>query len=66
MATSMRDEVALKLGDDDKRVTYSQFMRRETKMDNGGKIVQYEVRGMIETKNKQPNIEFEIAKENER
>ena len=62
----MRDEVALKLGDDDKRVTYSQFMRRETKMENGGKIVQYEVRGMIETKNKQPNIEFEIAKENER
>ena len=62
----MRDEVALKLGDDDKKVTYSQFMRRETKMDNGGKIVQYEVRGMIETKNKQPNIEFEIAKENER
>ena len=62
----MRDEVALKLGDDDKRVAYSQFMRRETKMDNGGKIAQYEVRGMIETKNKQPNIEFEIAKENER
>jgi len=62
----MRDEVALKLGDDDKRVTFSQFMRRETKMENGDKIVQYEVRGMIETKNKQPNIEFEIAKENER
>jgi hypothetical protein len=62
----MRDEVALKLGDDDKRVTYSQFMRRETKMDNGGKIARYCVSGMIETKNKQPNIEFEIAKENER
>ena len=62
----MRDEVALKLGDDNKRVTSSQFMIRQTKMENGGKIVQYEVRGMIETKNKQPNIEFEIAKENER
>ena len=62
----MRDEVALKLGDDNKRVTSSQFMRRETKMDNGGKIARYCVRGMIETKNKQPNIEFEIAKENER
>jgi hypothetical protein len=62
----MRDEVALKLGDDDKRVTFSQFMRRETKMDNGGKIARYCVSGMIETKNKQPNIEFEIAKENER
>ena len=62
----MRDEVALKLGDDNKRVTYSQFMRRETKMDNGGKIARYCVSGMIETKNKQPNIEFEIAKENER
>ena len=62
----MRDEVALKLGDDDKRVTSSQFMRRETKMDNGGKIARYCVSGMIETKNKQPNIEFEIAKENER
>ena len=62
----MRDEVALKLGDDNKRVTSSQFMIRQTKMENGGKIVQYEVRGMIRTKTKQPNIEFEIAKENER
>ena len=62
----MRDEVALKLGDEDKRVVSSQFMIRQTKMKNGDKIVQYEVRGMIETKNKQPNIEFEIAKENER
>ena len=41
----MRDEVALKLGDDNKRVTYSQFMRRETKMDNGGKIARYCVSG---------------------
>ena len=62
----MRDEVALKLGDDNKRVTSSQFMGRHTKMENGGKIVQYEVRGMITTKTKQPTIEFEIAKENER
>ena len=62
----MRDEVALKLGDEDKRVTSSQFMGRHTKMENGGKIVQYEVRGMITTKTKQPTIEFEIAKENER
>ena len=62
----MRDEVALKLGDDNKRVTSSQFMIRQTKMENGGKIVQYEVRDMIRTKTKQPTIEFEIAKENER
>ena len=62
----MRDEVALKLGDEDKRVVSSQFMIRQTKMKNGDKIVQYEVRGMIRTKTKQPTIEFEIAKENER
>ena len=62
----MRDEVALKLGDDDKRVVSSQFMGRHTKMKNGGKLVQYEVRGMIRTKTKHPNIEFIIEEENER
>lgn len=62
----MRDEVALKLGDDDKRVVSSQFMGRHTKMKNGGKLVQYDVRGMIRTKTKHPNIEFIIEEENER
>ena len=65
----MRDEVALKLGDDDKRTIFSQFMFRETKMNNGRKNVKYRVNGMIgmmRTKPKQPSIEFEIVEESER
>lgn len=65
----MTDEVALRLGDDDKRTIFSQFMFRETKMNNGRKNVKYRVNGMIgmmRTKPKQPSIEFEIVEESER
>ena len=62
----MTDEVALRIGDDDKRTIFSQFMFRETKMNNGRKNVKYRVNGMIgmmRTKPKQPSIEFEIVEE---
>ena len=58
------DEEALKLGDDENRWCFSEFIARETRMNNGRKIVRYRVRGMIVNKTKILSIELSIRAEN--